>query len=450
MSAPAPRGIARRGLLGAAAGSAALTGLALVPARADALATEKAGAGQVLSSGETGRRGSVLTGAQRLADQDWAPLRGQRLGIVTNPTGTLDDLRNIVDVMAQAPGLSIAGVFGPEHGFRGTAQAGASEGTATDPRTGLTVYDAYGADGAKFAAMFTAAKVETVVFDIQDVGARFYTYVWTLYHAMHAAATLGLRVVVLDRPNPVGGAARGPMLTPAYSTGVGLRAIPQQHGMTVGELARLFDATFLPQEPGGRRVEQLDVVQMRGWRRRDRWADTGLSWVMPSPNMPTSDTALLYPGTGLFEGTVLSEGRGTTRPFEIIGAPFFDEKWAAALNARRLPGVRFRETAFTPTFGKFANTVCRGVQVHLLEPERVEAIAVAVHMLVEAKRLYRDFAWRKDSYDAARPFWVDKLSGSARLRTMIDAGASADEVMAAWRGELAAFERLRRPFLLYR
>lgn len=445
----------RRNLLGAGLGG--LAGAVLVGDTARAVpATPTAPTGSTGATGAAGAtnaaaaRARVTTGAQRLAGEGWSSLTGTRLGIITNPTGTLADLTHLVDAMAATPGVTIAGVFGPEHGFRGTAQAGASEGTSTDPRTGLTVYDAYGAKATDLEARFREARVETVVFDIQDVGARFYTYVWTMYHAMHAAARLGLRFVVLDRPNPVGGAARGPMLTAAYATGVGLKPIAMQHGMTVGELARFFNAELLPKEDGAPRVPQLDVVVASGWRRRHLWADTGLPWVMPSPNMPTPDTALLYPGTGLFEGTVLSEGRGTTRPFELIGAPFVDHRWAAALNDRGLRGVRLREAYFTPTFGKHKDAVCGGVQVHITDRDRVDAIAVAAHMLVEAKRLYPGFAWRADSYDAARPYWVDKLSGSARLRTMVDSGASADECLAAWRDELAAFERARRPHLLYR
>ena len=442
----------RRQLLGGGALGAA--GVALAGASPAHAAPRQTGVAS--ESSRRGRAGSrVRTGAQRLADDDWALLAGQRVGVITNPTGTLADLGSIVDALAAstaaaAAGVSIAGVFGPEHGFCGTAQAGASEGTSTDPRTGLTVYDAYGANAATFEAMFTTARVQTVVFDIQDVGARFYTYIWTLYHAMHAAARLGLRVVVLDRPNPVGGSARGPMLTQPFASGVGLKPILQQHGMTVGELAGFFNGVLLPQEEGAPSVERLHVVQVSGWRRREVWHETGLPWVMPSPNMPTPDTALLYPGTGLFEGTVLSEGRGTTRPFELVGAPFVDHRWAGALNELELPGVRFREAYFTPTFGKHEKAVCGGVQVHVTDPEQVEAIEVATHMIVAARQLYPDFAWRQDSWDAVRPFWIDKLTGSARLRTMIDGGASADEVIAAWRDELADFVRARRPYLLYR
>lgn len=391
----------------------------------------------------------VTTGADRAAADRWRVLAGQRVGVITNPTGILRDLRTIVDDMHESGAVDIVGVFGPEHGFRGTAQAGDSEGTHTDPRTGLTVYDAYGAGAEKMTTLLRTAGVETVVFDIQDVGARFYTYIWTMYTAMRAAVAVDARFVVLDRPNPVGGTARGPMMTTPWTSGVGAKEIVQAHGMTVGELARYFDGEFLPADAGAR-LRDLSVVEVKGWRRDVPYAATGLPWVMPSPNMPTPDTALVYPGTGMFEGTNLSEGRGTTRPFELVGAPFVDYRWAQRLAARSIPGVGFREAYFTPTFGKHVGVVCGGVQVHVTDAVSLDPLRVAVEMLVEAKSLYADFQWRYDTYDRARPYWIDKLSGSTRLRTQITAGSSADEVIGAWRAELAAFDSRRRPYLLYR
>ncbi|MGW5050606.1 exo-beta-N-acetylmuramidase NamZ family protein [Actinokineospora sp. NPDC004072] len=379
-------------------------------------------------------RRAVTPGADALAAQGWRLLAGRRVGVVSNPTGVLRDGTHIVDAMPRP-----LAVFGPEHGFRGTAQAGGSEGDYLDPRTGVPVYDAYGAGAAKLAGQFAKADVDTVVFDIADVGARFYTYIWTMYTAMHAAVIADAAFIVLDRPNPIGGHARGPRLDPAYASGVGRKPIVQQHGMTVGELARLFDAEYLVAD-AGKRLRELTVVQVKGWKRAD--TGTGLPWVMPSPNMPTPTTALVYPGTCLFEGTVLSEGRGTTRPFEIIGAPGIDWRWAEALNALELPGARFREHYFVPTFGKFTRETCGGVQVY--PAAGFDAIRAAVAMLVTAKRLYPDvFAWRADNY-------IDLLSGSDRLRRMVDAGAGVDEITGAWAGELAEFDRLRQPYLLYR
>jgi uncharacterized protein YbbC (DUF1343 family) len=432
----------RRQLLTAAGAGALAVPFAAAGARAGEPAST---AGTAASGGLPARK--VTTGAEREAANGWATLAGQKVGIITNPTGILTNLRTIVDEMHEAGTVDIVGVFGPEHGFRGTAQAGDSEGTHTDPRTGLTVYDAYGANAAKMEQLFRTAGVETVVFDIQDAGARFYTYIWTMYTAMRAAVATGARFVVLDRPNPTGGTARGPMMTTAYTSGVGAKEIVQAHGMTVGELARFFDAELLPADAGGR-VSELSVVEVRGWRRDMPYAATGLPWVMPSPNMPTPDTALVYPGTGMFEGTNLSEGRGTTRPFELVGAPYVDYRWAETLAAREIPGVGFREAYFTPTFSKHLNKVCGGVQVHITDAAAFDPLRVAVEMLVAAKAIYPDFAWRVDN--DPRPYWIDKLSGSTRLREQVTAGASADEVVGAWAAELAEFNRRRSQYLLYR
>ncbi|CCH27647.1 DUF1343 domain-containing protein [Actinosynnema sp. NPDC047251] len=419
-------GVSRRLLLaGAAAG--VTTGAAGVVGTAGVAGAEPVQADQRLA-----------TGAELAAADGWRLLAGRAVGVLTNPTGVLRDQTHVVDSMVAA-GHAPKAAFGPEHGFRGTAQAGGSEGDYLDPRTGVPVYDAYGADAAKLAGMFAKARVDTVVFDIADVGARFYTYIWTMYTAMRAAAASGAEFVVLDRPNPVGGTARGPQLNPAYATGVGRKPIVQQHGLTVGELAGLFNGEFLPHDGG---QVALRRVWARGWRRGD--LDTGLPWVPPSPNMPTRDTALVYPGTCLFEGTVLSEGRGTTRPFETVGAPGVDWRWAEDLNAAGLPGVRFREAHFTPTFAKFAGQVCGGVALQVTRPAEFDAIRAAVAMIVTARVRYPGvFAWRPD-------FWIDKLTGSDRLRRMVDAGAGTDEVVGAWRDELAAFTRLRRDYLHYR
>jgi uncharacterized protein YbbC (DUF1343 family) len=428
--------INRRQLLGAA--GLGLAALPLAASAADASAPSLSAQPQPQQPPRT-----VLTGAERLERSGWAALRGQRVGVVTNPTGILDDLTHLVDAMVVSGSVNVVAVFGPEHGFRGTAQAGDAEDSHVDPRTGVLVYDAFGATATQLAGFLRAADVETVVFDIQDVGARFYTYIWTMYEAMKAAVATGARFVVLDRPNPVGGSARGPLLLPAFTSAVGRKEIVQQHGMTVGELARFFDGELLQAEVGAR-LSELTVLGLSGWRREQTFADTGLTWVMPSPNMPTPDTALVYPGTALFEATNLSEGRGTTRPFELIGAPYIDHRWAEALSSKGIPGVEFREAYFTPTFSKNAGTVCGGVQVHITDPSRVEAITAATHMMVEAKRLYAGFDWRGD---AGR--WIDLLTGSTRFRDLLTAGAPAAEITGAWRGELSDWNRRRDDYLLY-
>jgi len=389
----------------------------------------------------------TMTGAEVLAADDWRALAGQKVGVISNPTGILSDLTHIVDAMHASGNVDVVAVFGPEHGFRGTAQAGGSEQDHIDPRTGIMVYDAYGATATKLADLYAKSGVETVVFDIQDVGARFYTYIWTMYEAMLAAVRTGARFVVLDRPNPVGGYARGPMLKPGFTSGVGKEEILQQHGMTVGELAQLFDAEYLPVDAGGARLKELQIVQVKNWKRDQLYDDTGLTWVMPSPNMPTPDTALLYPGMCLFEATNMSEGRGTTRPFELIGAPYVDYRWAQALQAKNIPGVEFRESYFTPYINKFANVLCGGVQVQITDPHRVEAITSATHMIVEARKLYPQFAWRAENPPGR---WIDLLTGSDRFRTMLTAGATAEEIVAAWQPETEAWSARRAKYLLYK
>lgn len=426
--------ITRRGVF-QAAGVAAATAVGV------AASAGAAHAGTVPASGGKGRR--LRTGADVAAADDWRIFQGRKVGVITNPTGVLTDFTSIVDDMV-AKDVDLRAVFGPEHGFRGTAQAGEAEDTFTDPRTGVTVYDAYGATVSKLAGFFTTSGVDTVVFDIRDVGVRFYTYIWTMWTAMQAASQVGgVRFVVLDRPNPLGGRARGPVLQQGYTSGVGLLEISQQHGMTVGELARFFNATFM-ERAGQQKLDDLQVVEVKGWRREMVIPDDAERWIPPSPNMPTPRTATLYPGTGMVEATDWSEGRGTTLPFELIGAPYIDHQWAAALNAKDLPGVDFREAYFVPTFSKNQGKVCGGVQVHITDYEKVDAITVATHMLVEARRIYPEFAWRGDGGR-----WIGLLTGSGRFQEQLEAGASAEEIVAAWQPELRQFVKDTKPFLLY-
>ncbi|GAA5702804.1 hypothetical protein AQJ43_17155 [Streptomyces avermitilis] len=419
--------LSRRGLLAATTAAVSLTA---PPAAADG--------------------GRLRTGFERLAADGYGLLDGQRVGIVTNPTGVTSGgpsrsseaesggVRHIVDVMHADDRVHLTAVFGPEHGFRGTAQAGGSEGRYDDPATGLPVYDTYLKSGRPLADVFTASGVDTVVFDIQDVGARFYTYIWTLYDCMEAAGLAGKRFVVLDRPNPVTGrTAQGPVLHKEFATFVGRQPIAQAHGMTAAELARLFNGEFLTTPV------PLDTVLVSGWKRSEFYDASGLPWVPPSPNMPTPDTALVYAGTCLFEGTNLSEGRGTTRPFELLGADGIDGRWAREAERLGLPGVRFREAYFAPTFSKFQGKTVGGVQIHVHDRAAYDPVRTGVALLVTAKKVWSGFTWRSDN-------WIDKLTGSARVRTMIDAGATADEVVAAWQDELAAFRRVRKEYLVYR
>ncbi|WP_202438161.1 DUF1343 domain-containing protein [Streptomyces sp. SID5910] len=409
----------------------------LATTAAAAATASAAGPAQAAPSGGGGGR-RLRTGFERLADDGYALLDGERVGIVTNPTGITRYVRHIVDVMHADRRVNLTAVFGPEHGFRGTAQAGGSEGRYDDPATGLPVYDTYLKSGQPLADVFTASGVDTVVFDIQDAGARFYTYIWTLYDCMEAAALAGKRFVVLDRPNPVTGrAALGPVLHKEFATFVGRQPISQAHGMTVAELALLFNGEFLA------RPVPLETVTMTGWKRSEFYDASGLPWVPPSPNMPTPECALVYSGTCLFEGTNLSEGRGTTRPFELLGAEGIDGRWAEAANGLGLPGVRFREAYFAPTFSKFQGKTVGGVQLHVHDRAAFDPVRTGIALLVTARRSWDGFAWRPDN-------WIDKLTGSTQVRTMIDAGADTDAVVAGWERELAAFRRTRRQYLLYR
>ncbi|MFE2356556.1 exo-beta-N-acetylmuramidase NamZ domain-containing protein [Streptomyces parvulus] len=410
--------------------------LATTAAVAAGTAAVTAGPARAASGGNGGHR--LRTGFERLAEDGYALLDGRKVGVVTNPTGITRDVRHIVDVMHADDRVDLVAVFGPEHGFRGTAQAGGSEGRYDDPATGLPVYDTYLKSGQPLADVFTASGVDTVVFDIQDAGARFYTYIWTLFDCMEAAGLAGKRFVVLDRPNPVTGrAVLGPVLHKEFATFVGRQPISQAHGMTVAELAHLFNHEFLPSPI------PLETVEMTGWRRSDFFDASGLPWVPPSPNMPTPETAVVYSGTCLFEGTNLSEGRGTTRPFELLGAEGVDGGWAAAVNELDLPGVRFREAYFAPTFSKFQGKTVGGVQLHVHDRDAFDPVRTGIALLVTARRSWDGFAWRPDN-------WIDKLTGSTQVRTMIDAGADTDEVVAGWQRELAAFRRTRRQYLIYR
>ncbi|MFF2653485.1 exo-beta-N-acetylmuramidase NamZ domain-containing protein [Streptomyces sp. NPDC058045] len=413
--------LSRRGLLAAGTASVAAGAVTAVPAAA------AAPHGRPLS-----------TGFERLAADGYALLDGDKVGVVTNPTGVTREVQHIVDVMHADKRVRLTAVFGPEHGFRGTAQAGGSEGRYDDPATGLPVFDTYLKSGQALADIFTASGVDTVVFDIQDVGARFYTYIWTLYDCMEAAALAGKRFVVLDRPNPVSGrAALGPVLHKEFATFVGRKPISQAHGMTVAELALLYNGEFIE------KPVKLETVLMKGWRRGDFYDASGLPWVPPSPNMPTVDSALVYSGTCLFEGTNLSEGRGTTRPFELLGAEGVDRRWAEAANGLELPGVAFREAYFAPTFSKFQGKTVGGVQVHVQDREAFDPVLTGIGLLVTAKKTWSGFAWREDN-------WIDKLTGSTQVRTMIDAGADTREVAAGWHDELTAFRKVRGGYLRYR
>jgi uncharacterized protein YbbC (DUF1343 family) len=288
--------------------------------------------------------------------------------------------------------------------------------------------------------------IDVLVIDIQDVGARIYTFIYTMANCLRAAARAGIPVIVCDRPNPIGGVAvEGPMLEPGYESFVGQFPIPMRHGMTVGELARLFnDAHGIG--------AALEVVKMEGWTRGMYFDDTGLPWVMPSPNMPTLDTAVVYPGTVLFEGTMLSEGRGTTRPFELIGAPWFDgEALAVRMNALGLSGVHFRPAIFEPTFQKHARETCGGVQIHVTDREAFAPVEAGAALLRECYgSAPKQFKWRDPPYEYEHDKMpIDILAGSPQLREQIERQTPLAEIVASWREGESAFEATRKPYLLY-
>lgn len=374
---------------------------------------------------------SVRVGLDVLLD-DPALLAGRRIGLVANATSVSASFAHAADLFADHP-FGLHAIFAPEHGFRGAKQAGEGVADTYYSRTGVPIYSLYGATRRPTAAML--AGIDVLVVDLQEIGTRFYTFISTLLEVLYAAAQHSKPVVVLDRPNPLGGlAVEGPVLEAAFTSFVGSYPIPIRHGLTIGEMARLMNRTI---------GADLTVVPMTGWRRTMRFRDTGLVWVMPSPNMPTPETALVYPGTGLLEGTNLSEGRGTTRPFELIGAPFIDaEAFAARLTALGLPGVWFRPASFVPTFDKYAGQLVYGVQLHVLDETVFEPVRTALTILALARDLYPEF-------DIDRPAHFDALAGNAWLREERLRGEPVDSLIARWQPELARYLTERQEFLLY-
>ena len=387
----------------------------------------------------------VRLGLERLLDgPDRKLIKGQRIGLVCNPASVDSRLIHVSDRLA-AGDWTLTALFGPQHGFRSDLQENMIESPhAHDARRRVPVHSLYSETREPTAEML--ADVDVLVIDLQDVGTRIYTYIYTMANCLRAARRHGIRVVVCDRPNPINGdVIEGATLDPEYESFVGQFAIPMRHGLTIGEAARVFNDHF------GIHAA-VDVVPMDGWSRAMYYDATGLLWVLPSPNIPTLDTAIVYPGAVLFEGTLLSEGRGTTRPFELIGAPWIDgERFAEALNARRLPGAYFRPAFFEPTFHKHAKVLCGGCQVHVTDREAFEPMRAAVEMLAEFRReapsekLWRDPPYE---YEHVKPP-IDILYGSDRLRTGIDAGEDPASIVKDWRRDEEAFRELRRTFLLY-
>ena len=370
-------------------------------------------------------------------------VRNQRIGLVTNPAAVDRQLGMAIDRLAAASGQNwtLTRLFGPEHGVRGDYVAGGAVPDSTDEITGLPVSSLYGRDKKPTAAML--GDVDVLVVDLQDVGVRFYTYQVTAALCLEAGAEHGRPVIILDRPNPIGGVeVEGPPVQPGFESFVGRRGQPIRHGLTLGELARSVN------EAEGIGAD-LHVVQVDGWQREQWWAETGLPWVIPSPNLPTLDTATVYPGSCLLEGTLLSEGRGTTRPFEIVGAPWIEPyRWAAALNERQLPGVQFRPLWFQPVASKHQGVRCGGVQLHVTDRQAFRPAATGVHVIDTARRLWpKEFGWRPAPGSIGAVPHVDRLYGSTALRDLIDAGADAATIVRAW--DTSGYGRLRHKVRLY-
>lgn len=382
---------------------------------------------------------AVRTGLDCVGDHR-ALFKGQRIGIIANHTARDAQGRHIVEVFKSLDDVTITALFSPEHGLYGTEGAGDTVDSVTDPVSGLPVRSLYGQTRKPTAEMLR--DVDVLVFDIQDVGARFYTYISTMSLAMEAATEQGKRFVVLDRPNPITGLhVEGPVLEPEFASFVGMHPIPVQHGMTVGELARMFNGQrWLAQ---GVQAE-LAVVPMQGWRRGLWFDQTGLTFIKPSPNIPDVETATVYPGLCLFEGANISEGRGTSMPFRQFGAPWLDaQKLTQRLNALNLPGLRFAPTSFTPTASKHTGTECQGARITVTNREQLDAFWSGVLIVNEVYRLdATHFEWRAGHFD--------RLCGTAALRTAIVAGDSLAALRDRYAAECHVFEKARQKYLLYR
>jgi uncharacterized protein YbbC (DUF1343 family) len=372
-------------------------------------------------------------------------LRGARVGIVCNHASVDHAFRHIVDRLADEPGVQLAAIFGPQHGFRSDVQDNMIETPHRDDAARrVPIYSLYSDTREPTLEMLKG--LDVLVIDLQDIGARIYTYIYTMANCLRAAARYGIPVIVCDRPNPIGGTEiEGGVLAPGFESFVGQFPIPMRHGMTIGELARLFNDHF-------KIGAELEISPMDRWNRRMYWDQTRLPWVIPSPNMPTLDTAIVYPGTVLFEGVMLSEGRGTTRPFELVGAPWIDaDRFAAAMNELELPGVYFRPAVFQPTFQKHAQQTCGGCQIHVVHRDEFRPVLTGVALIDMFRRFDPGrFAWRPPPYEYEHhKAPIDILAGADVLRRQIETGTPLRAIVASWRADEENFARLRRPYLLY-
>lgn len=388
----------------------------------------------------------VQVGLERLLEQVPADIRRARVGLICNQASVDHGFRHAADLLHAHPDIDLRALFGPQHGIRGDVQDNMIEtGHSIDRKTGLPVHSLYSETREPTDAMLQ--DVDALIFDMQDVGCRIYTFVYTLANCMRAARRLGKKVIVCDRPNPINGASvAGNILEPEYASFVGQFPLPTRHGMTVGELAQLFNEHF-------KIGCDLEVIPTTGWKREYWHDDTDAPWVMPSPNMPTLDAATVFPGTVHFEGTQVSEGRGTTKPFELIGAPYIDpDAYADALNNLGLPGVFFRSCVFQPTFQKHAGASCGGVQIHVLDRNSFEPWLAGIAMAKLAHDMYpNEFRWKEPPYEYVfdkNPF--DVISGTAKIREAFEKGIDLETIADETKRPLEEFKELREAYLLYR
>ncbi len=380
----------------------------------------------------------VVPGLERFL-RDPSKVTGRRVGLLTNPSGVDRSLQSSVNVVAAHPDIELVALYGPEHGVRGAAQAGEHVDNTVDAPTSLTMHSLYGEQRRPSREMLDP--IDVMVIDIQDIGVRYATYLSTVALVLDACAESEVDVVILDRPNPLGGSqVSGNLLEEAFASFVGTHRMPVLHGLTVGEFGRMWAHDLDLPVP--------EVVPMLGWQ-REMWFDqTGLPWVLPSPNLPTLDSVALYPATCLIEGTNLSEGRGTTRPFEMVGAPWIDaETLSAALVGLNLPGMAFRPVTFTPTFSKHQGIPCHGVQSYLIDRTTADTVRFGAELLTTLKRLYPEhFVWLPGQ-DGLH--FIDLLAGSNALRQTVDNGATLDDLLESWNADAAAFTLERQDILLY-
>jgi uncharacterized protein YbbC (DUF1343 family) len=374
-------------------------------------------------------------GLDKLQEEDFRSIRGKRIGLMTNPSAVNSRLVSAYDVFRQAKGFQLAAFFGAEHGIKASVADGEHIYSTIDALTGLPVYSLYGASFRPTAEML--ADIELMVCDIQDIGARYYTFLWTMSHIIEVCGELGISVMILDRPNPIGAAVRGRGLEAKFSSLVGRYDIPIQHGMTLGEMLSYLNAKY------NSKPAELNIMEIEGWKRNQYWNETGLTFVTPSPNMPHPVAAYHYPGSCLVEGTNLSEGRGTALPFEIVGAPFLDgPKLADSLNTYNLAGIRFRAHSFRPSASKYVGQACEGIQAHITDLQSYNPLKTWLAVIREIRQTYPEqFEWNPH---------FERLTGSDTVRQAIDIGESVESVMAGWDDYCAEFQRETLPHLRYK